>query len=269
MGFRRSQTELDAMQAALGCVEFVGSEALTLVYETSAAAVVDVLPDGLEPTAEPHVSAMVGRWRSNCVGDFMGATIGVAASHRGVSGTYMVSMFMDSDTPVLFGRDLFGEPKKCAAIELVRTGDVVSARVERKGVRLMDIEATLEEDAGPSTASRSTFNVRYELTPDGRGLLADPTLTLTEAGLSVHHRRPAAARLSLEGSPHDPLDSLPVLDVVRAELVEMDMLARCKVVGRLPGAGFLPLALGRMDYWPALSSARTGALARATEGVPR
>ncbi len=57
---------------------------------------------------------MIGRWQSNCVGDYCGGAIYVAARHEGVEGDYVLAMYMDADPAIIFGRDLFGEPKKQA-----------------------------------------------------------------------------------------------------------------------------------------------------------
>ena len=57
---------------------------------------------------------MIGRWQSNCVGDYCGGALYVAARHEGVEGDYVLAMYMDADPAIVFGRDLFGEPKKRA-----------------------------------------------------------------------------------------------------------------------------------------------------------
>jgi hypothetical protein len=43
------------------------------------------------------VTARVGRWRSNCVADFAGGAIYVAARHKNIEAAYVLAMFMDTD----------------------------------------------------------------------------------------------------------------------------------------------------------------------------
>ena len=49
-------------------------------------------------------------------------------------------MYMDNDVPTIYGRDLFGEPKKIAESNLVRRGDAFRGYIDRGGVRIVDLE---------------------------------------------------------------------------------------------------------------------------------
>src|SRR5216683_263372 len=79
MGFVRSSEEIAQIQDTLSHPRFVGAEMLGVDFLTTPEFVQSVLPPGLEPADEPRVRAMIGRWRSNCVGDFDGGAIYVAA----------------------------------------------------------------------------------------------------------------------------------------------------------------------------------------------
>jgi hypothetical protein len=63
------------------------------------------LPPGLEPTGNPRVTATVGCWQSNCVGDFDGGAIYLEAKHRKIAGAYVLAMYMNRDQPILYGRE--------------------------------------------------------------------------------------------------------------------------------------------------------------------
>src|SRR5690349_15380443 len=112
MGFVKSAEEIARIEHALSHPRFVNGEMLSVEFLTDEAFVAEVLPPPLEPGDTPRVSAMVGRWQSNCVGDFHGGAIYVSARYDGVDGDYVLAMFMDGDVPTIYGRDLFGEPKK-------------------------------------------------------------------------------------------------------------------------------------------------------------
>src|SRR5206468_68084 len=70
-------------------------------------------------------------------------------------------------------------------------------------------------------------------------------------------RRSSAARCSASrrsglglrfaGTVHDPLDEIPVVDLLGALYAEGDLVARYRSAARIPAAEFLPYALGRMD----------------------
>ena len=256
MGFRRTPAEIAEIQQTLSDVEFVGGESLSVDFLTRPEIVRALLPAELEPGERPRITAQVSRWRSNCVGDFDASAIYVSARHGDVVGDYVLTMFMDSDVPMLFGRDLFGEPKKIGRSTLYRNDGHMTGGLERGGTRLIEIEADLEEDAGPTTLLGSNFNVKYELAPDGSALVGPPTLTMAEFDQRVTVRRKARASLQLHSTAHDPLGDLEIIEVLDGVYVETGMKASCVPVATLDADAFLPLALGRSDYWPALVTAR-------------
>ena len=141
MGFVKTPEEVKRIEAVLKRPRFVGAEMLMIEFLTRPEIVAEVLPPGLEPVAEPSVTAMVGRWRSNCVADFAGGAIYVMARHGEIEAPYVLAMFMDQDHAIIFGRDLFGEPKKQATTRLQRRGNAMHGYVERFGTRVIEIEA--------------------------------------------------------------------------------------------------------------------------------
>jgi acetoacetate decarboxylase len=263
MGFRRTPAEMAEIQQTLSDVEFVGGESLSVDFLTRPEIVRALLPAELQPGDRPRITAQVSRWRSNCVGDFDASAMYVSARYGDVEGDYVLTMFMDTDVPMLFGRDLYGEPKKIGASKLYRNDGHMSGHLERGGTRLIEIEADLDEDSGPTTVLGRNFNVKYELAPDGSALVGSPTLTEFDQTVTV--RRRARASLRLGSTVHDPLGDLEILEVLGAVYVETGMKASCVPVAALDPDAFLPLALGRSDYWPALATARlpvTSAAAR-------
>lgn len=255
MGFRRTPQEIEAIRRTLSGVQFVGGESLSVDFLTRPETVRAVLPAELEPADEPRITVQVSRWRSNCVGDFAASAVYVAARHGDVEGGYVLTMFMDSDVPLLFGRDLYGEPKKLGRSSLARNDGHMSGRLERGGVPLIQIEADLGEDLGPTTLLGRNFNVKYELAPDGSELVGSPTLMLAEFDQRITVRRKGPATLELGSTVHDPLGDLEVLELRDAVYVETGMDATCRPLAPMSAEDFLPLALGRADYWPALVTA--------------
>lgn len=256
MGFRRTPAEMAEIQQTLSHVEFVGGESLSVDFLTRPEVVRSLLPDELEPGDRPRVTAQVSRWRSNCVGDFAASAIYVSARYGGVAGDYVLAMFMDSDVPMLFGRDLFGEPKKIGCSTLYRNDGHMTGALERGGNRLIEIDADLAPDSGPTSMLGRNFNVKYELAPDGRALTGPPVLTMAEFDQTITVRRKASATLRLGSTVHDPLGELEIVEMLGGVYVETGMKARCVPVGTLDADAFLPLALGRADFWPALVTAR-------------
>lgn len=259
MSFVMDQDQIERIQRVLSAPRFVDAEMLTVDFLTDPNWVARVLPPPLQPAALPRVTAMVGRWRSNCVGDYDGGAIYVAARLDDVDGDYVLAMWMDGDQPLIYGRDLFGEPKKLASSRLYRSGDRMSGRVERHGVVLLDLEVDLTRDLGPGRASGVNFNVKARPAANGIGLEEDAILTVAEFDNVVRVSREGTGRVRLNGTVHDPLDEIVVHEILRGAYFEGDLHARARVATRIPAEVFLPYHYGRMDDWSALN----------TEGGPR
>ena len=123
VGFVKTPEEIARIEAAVGATRASAAPRCSRSSSSSTPEfVAGVLPPPLEPVAEPRMRAMVGRWGSNCVGDFAGGCVYVACTHEGLEGEYNVSQYMDGDAATIFGRDVFGEPKKMARATLRARG---------------------------------------------------------------------------------------------------------------------------------------------------
>jgi acetoacetate decarboxylase len=260
MGFVRTPEEIGRIQEALSKPRFVGAEMLTVDFLTTPGFVEAVLPPGLEPAGQPRITTMVGRWRSNCVADFDGGAIYVAARHGDLDGDYVLAMFMDDDEPIIFGRDLFGEPKKQAVSQLHRRGDRMTGYIERRGTRPMQLDAELTEDTGPVRGTGHNFNYKATPSADGLGLEHDAVLTVATFENDFWTSRGGTGEVQLTSTVHDPLGEIPIESVLGASYVEGDMIASCRSAIRIPAEDFLPYALGRLDDWSALNTESPRAL---------
>jgi len=52
-----------------------------------------------------------------------------ARSTRGIEASYCLAMPMSTDVAIIFGRELFGEPKKQGRVSLESDGDVMPRRL--------------------------------------------------------------------------------------------------------------------------------------------
>jgi acetoacetate decarboxylase len=256
MGFVKTAEEIARIEDALSHPRFVNGEMLSVAFLSDPDVVAGVLPPPLEAIDEPLITAMVGRWQSNCVGDFCGGAIYVAARHEGILGSYVLAMWMDGDVPTIYGRDLFGEPKKLAASRLHRRGDEYSAWLERGGVRLLELRAELPTELGPSASEGVNFNFKARPAANGIGLEEDAILTRATFHTIVRKARTGSGTLALNGTIHDPVDELPIASIVSASYVECDLIASCTAVATVPGDVFLPYHHGRHDDWSALDTER-------------
>ena len=254
MGFVRTAAEVARIEAAIGAPRFGGAQMLSVEFLVDPAYVAEVLPPPLEPVAEPRMRAMVGRFGSNCVGDFDGGCVYVTCSHEGLEGEYNIFQYMDTDQATIFGRDVFGEPKKMAKATLRARGDHMHGTIERHGVALITLEADLTKDNGPFQATRESYNVKSRPAADGHGLEEDAILTRAKFDVHATASLEGAGSVVLRGTVHDPLDEIPVRSVTKATYVECDLIGKCEAVATTPADVFLPYHYGRHDDWSALDT---------------
>jgi acetoacetate decarboxylase len=254
MGFVKSSEEIARIEQALSFPRFVGGQMLSVEFGSDEDVIAELLPPPLEPAEAPKVRAMVGRWQSNCVGDFYGGSIYVAARHEGIDGEYVLAMYMDNDVPTIYGRDLFGEPKKVADSALLRRGDAFRGYIDRGGVRIVELQAEMSQDTGAFDAEGYNFNFKARPAADGHGLEEDAILTRAKFDVHATASLEGAGSVVLRGTVHDPLDEIPVRSVIKATYMECDLIGKCEAVATTPADVFLPYHHGRHDDWSALDT---------------
>src|SRR5688500_9375544 len=111
MGYVKTQEEIARIEQEFSRPRFVSGERLTVEFLTDPATVERLLPPPLEPAETPLALASVGRWQGSCIGDYAGGSLYLAARHDGIDGGYPIAMWMDSEASVVFGREVFGEPR--------------------------------------------------------------------------------------------------------------------------------------------------------------
>jgi acetoacetate decarboxylase len=254
MGFVKSAEEITRIEHALSFPRFTGGQMFSVEFLSDESVVAELLPPPLEPTETPAVRAMVGRWQSNCVGDFYGGSIYVAAQHEGIAGEYVLAMYMNSDVPTIYGRDLFGEPKKIAESNLIRRGNNFRGWIDRGGVRIIELQGELTKDTGPFDVEGYNFNFKARPAANGAGLEEDAILTRAHFDVHATASLEGAGSVVLRGTVHDPLDEIPISSVTKASYMECDLIGACEAVATTPADVFLPFHYGRHDDWSALDT---------------
>ena len=141
--FVKTLDEIRRIQKTFSRCHFLATRNLTVVFETTPETVRQLLPPPLEPTPDPLGSAWVGQiGNSNCVGPFLGAALYIKARYKDIIGNYCVTMPMSTSEAVVFGRELYGEPKKLAKIIFEQQDEHVWGYAERHEIRLMSLRVS-------------------------------------------------------------------------------------------------------------------------------
>jgi acetoacetate decarboxylase len=247
-GFVRTDEELAEIRDRQARNRFLDTRALSVRFRTDPAIVERVLPPGLEPAGEPTARAeVVEVGRSNCVGGFAGGGLYVGARHGDLTGEYCLWMPMSTVTAIVWGRELLGEPKKLAEIDLERDGDRVTGRVVRHGESVLELDATLEAERpvdGADDDPATVFHYKYQPDVSGEGFQYDPTLVRSVLESDLDHLETGTGTVELASTVHDPLGDLPVESVRGVAYTESDLVVSGENLTTVDPEAFAPYAFG-------------------------
>ncbi len=248
MRFVKTPDEVRRIQAIYSQPQFMATRSLTVSFETTPEAVRALLPPPLESTPEALGSAWVGEiGNSNCVGPFMGAALYVRARYEEIVGDYCVTMPMSTDVALVFGRELYGEPKKLASIVFERQGEHVWGSAERHNIRFLSLRGRMEGSGPTGKHASSAFHFKYLPSPDGTGFDHAPVLVHVTGESTIQAAERGKGELVFRDSPHDPVSDIPVTQVIDATYTEGVTYTKGRVLTVVEPRAFLPYAFGKMD----------------------
>ena len=250
----KTPEQVRQMQAAYATPAFLEATSLAVSFLTDPEVVRELLPPPLEPAAEPRASVSVYTiGGSNCVGGFNGASINLACTYQGEEGLYCLTMPMSTDTAILFGRELYAEPKKLADCQLDIGERFIRGSVTRHGITYIQLDGVFDEPMQPSDRAGVSHHYYFKYLPaaDGRGLASDPQLVRVTHRGRTHKLARGTATITFRESRHDPVIDLPVHHVEAASYSLGETHTTAEVVATVPAADFLPWAYGKVDDFTA------------------
>ena len=252
----KSAEELERLAEVYATPAFLDSTSLSMTFLTDPEVVRELLPPPLEPAAEPRASVAV-----YCVGAFNGASLNLACRYQGEDGLYCVTMPMSTDTAIVFGRELYAEPKKLADCQVVQRGRFVHGTVTRHGVTYIDLTGVFDDpmrDVDRESLSHHYY-FKYMPSADGNGLAFDPQLVRVTHRGRTHRVTRGTGTITFRESRHDPVIDIPVLEVEGAAFSHGETHTTAEVVATVPAADFLPWAHVKTDDLTAWAMERIAA----------
>ena len=203
----------------------------------------EVLPPGFEPTDDAISVSFT--WGAK----FTGTVVGIPAKFGDKKGSYGLTYMMDRDTAVIFGRELWGEPKKVAQQVMTKEGDEISISVKRFGVETVRAHGTIVQEADPKMfANTEALHTKYFISSDGSGL-DDAKVVYNLFTNDVRCAYFCKATMDQTASKYDILGSLPVGEIKYAYYFESDMYPVGEDIGTIPGKDMMPYACQRHDFY--------------------
>jgi len=133
-------------------IYYKNSEAISLTYETDESAVSEMLPEGLGVPSPPTATLMLARYNFSTLGPYEEAILAVSCTWQGEPRIYIAHIVVNTDPPMAGGREVWGFPKKFAAITLQMEDDLIWGTMDRPtgnrictGVMRPEVPVNLEE----------------------------------------------------------------------------------------------------------------------------
>ncbi|ETS84249.1 hypothetical protein PFICI_02274 [Pestalotiopsis fici W106-1] len=245
MPFVATEEQVKAFQAFSHRPGF-SQEVIAVDFETTPEFVKSVLPPGLEPAIRPVGTVSLSTWESKLCGEFECTMVSLQAVHDGVEGKYILTLIVSGDTPVTWGREIWGEIKKTGVTKLFRSGHRRSGFGERNGVRLVEMRATFDEDLPPNVEESIGYEIKAYPSSTGIGLHDEPRLL--KLNITDHNtvRAEGKGTLILRGTTSDPLHDIPIKSIDKFKYVSG--VADYFVLEEKPlgiGNAYLPYLIGR------------------------
>ncbi|MDZ7728507.1 MAG: acetoacetate decarboxylase family protein [Dehalococcoidia bacterium] len=263
--FVKSPEEIQRYQDLHASPSFYDIASLAVTFETDPDVLQELIPPPLEPAEDPRVSLSISHIRrSDCVGPFYGCNFNIHCTYQGEPGFYRLTMPMSTDTAVIFGRELFAEPKKLAQIDLDERGTTCTGRVTRNGITYIELSGQFESQMTQLDRETVSHHYYFKYLPaaDGRGLAHDPQLVRVTHRGRVHRATQGTGTVVFRESPHDPVIDVPVRSVLSAARSESETHTTAEVVQTVDAGQFMPYAYGKIDDLLVYEDAVTPAFAQ-------
>ena len=231
-----------------------------LTFETTPEYARSVLPPCLQVAERPQITIAFGSFMEifdnypNRPGRDSAALIGINAQLDDLEGTYYLTVIEAEEVNVVTGREIWGMPKKIGTVDYWDDGRKLWAYAERKGHRLIEVEAEVGPELGAQDSSvEYYFELRGKFAPD-LSSLSSPDLAVFEMPSETYRfRELSSPHVALAGSPFDRgPGTIELGDYVGGGLSGGETSYRVREVRDLSDDGhdYAPYLLGRLyDTW--------------------
>jgi acetoacetate decarboxylase len=210
-----------------GPYRFINREFLNIVYRTDPEALRAVVPEPLTFT-EPLVKYEFIRMPdSTGFGDYTESGQVIPVSFEGRAGGYVHAMYLDDESPIAGGRELWGFPKKLASPRLRVESDTLVGTLDYGSVRVATATMGYKHqtlDGASALAGLLAPNYLLKIIPhvDGSPRICELVCYYLE-DVVVKGLWTGPAALELAHHALAPVAQLPVLEIVSAAHVLTDM----------------------------------------------
>jgi len=204
---------------------------VTILFKTTADVVGRFVPAPLQPNPQQLIALYYSALFMTKPIEMPYREVGlfVPVSYKGIPGLFFVFMYLDSVPGVVGGREIWGFPKKEAAISFVEQDGKVSTEVTRMGCPIIRATFTVQEkvETIPPSPFRAFYNlkvipsIKRNARPDVLQLTSTPVVRESK---EMHS---GTGVLELRNSPSDKLGEIPVQAIANSQFEIYDMILDC------------------------------------------
>ena len=208
---------------------FENNKIISIVFTTTKEALRELVPSPLLPNPQNLAYIYLGILNVPQRGVYKEAGIGIPAFFGEKIGNYLLYLYLDEAFAIVPGREIWGWPKKDAEITFSEGAGTYNASVKRAGATIISLSLDNLEVVEQIPDPSNTPNINLKIIPSVKKGYPPDVLQLTTS--TVLSRKKALfqgkATLVFNSSPDDPLDHLPVLDILSGEQSIEDMSMDC------------------------------------------
>lgn len=193
---------------------------LVLTLRSDPEVVKRLVPPPLVPDADGIVMMWLGEMHAvePFELDYLEYGLGVPVEHDGKRGIFCTHLYLDDDTAIAGGREIWGWPKKLAAMDFTVEDNRVTATATRKGVEI--IHAEFEGGSDLPIEDLPQHFINFKIIPSVRAGAPPDVCQLNDCPMLRRTKtlKEGKATVVLRSSSVDALGDLPVREVLRARL---------------------------------------------------
>jgi acetoacetate decarboxylase len=210
---------------------YKNNNGINIVFRTTPEVLHDLLPPRLNPKPDNLAFFYAGDFNVEAPVKvkYKEAGIGIPVLFEGKAGNYFVYLYLDLAAAIVPGREIWGWPKKDAAISYSSEMGVYQASVKRDGIEIIHATVNASKKVKPIPNQDNVPSFNLKIIPSVRKDQLPDVLQLTSAGGSSTRKElfMGEATLSLASSPSDKLGNIPMLEIVHGAQYIDDMSLDC------------------------------------------
>jgi acetoacetate decarboxylase len=212
-------------------IQYRDNRILTIIFKTDPETVKKFVPKPLVPNPFNFMFFYVSKLNIEVseteIYPYLEAGIGVPATFSNTMGNFAMVLYLDKALPIAGGREVWGWPKKDAAINFDEKDGEIMASLERLGFPIISVQAKKlnKVDPIPNAPGMPWYNLKLipSVEKNGPPDVFQLTATLNK-DTKIKEYYACESSLEFKSSPYDSLDEIEVIEIVEANFQVNDFV---------------------------------------------